>query len=74
MEPVAFGRAQNRRVLGSMNDFAFQASIHMAAREGDLLAIAHRLGETPMSAIGHKPGHVGFPDKLTRELLASHAV
>jgi hypothetical protein len=29
--PVASGRAENRRVLGSMNDFAFQARIHMAA-------------------------------------------
>jgi Domain of unknown function (DUF6933) len=74
MEPVAFGRAQNRRVLGSMNDFAFQASVHMAAGEGDLLAIAQRLAATPMSAIGHKAGDLGFPDKLARELLASHAV
>jgi len=28
MEPVAFGRATNRRVLGSMNDLAFQASVY----------------------------------------------
>src|SRR6185312_17306291 len=42
--------------------------------EGDLLAIARRLAETPISAIGRGWGDLGFPDKLARELLASHAV
>ncbi|MGH8289581.1 MAG: DUF6933 domain-containing protein [Steroidobacteraceae bacterium] len=74
MEPVAFGRAENRRVLGSMNDFAFQARIHLAGGEGDLLAVALRLAETPMSAIGLRSGDLGYPDKLARELLASHVV
>lgn len=57
-----------------MNDFAFQGRIHLAAREGDLIAIALRLAVTPMSAIGLGSGDLGFPDKLARELLASHAV
>jgi hypothetical protein len=30
MEPVIFGRATNRRVLGSMNELAFQASVFLA--------------------------------------------
>lgn len=74
MEPVAFGRATNRRILGSMNDLAFQASVYIARDGHDLLAISQRLARTPMSAIGRKPGALGFPDKIARALLAAHAV
>jgi hypothetical protein len=69
MEPVSFARATNRRVLGSMNDFAFQAT-HYLARGDDLLIIADRLAHSPMSAIGEGAGHLGFPDMLARALLA----
>jgi Domain of unknown function (DUF6933) len=41
MAPVTFGRATNRRVLGSMNDFAFQVTAHLAQGEGNLLATSH---------------------------------
>jgi hypothetical protein len=61
MEPVTFGRATNRRVLGSINDLAFQASVHLA-RGDDLLTISRRLADTPMSAIGAKPGDYGYPE------------
>jgi hypothetical protein len=70
MQPVTFARATNRRVLGSMNDLAFQAGHHLA-RGGDLATLAERLAHTPMSAIGEKPGHLGFPDMLARALLAA---
>jgi hypothetical protein len=60
MEPVTFGRATNRRVLGSINDLAFQASMHLARRD-DLLTISRRLADTLMSAIGAKPGGYGYP-------------
>ncbi|WP_297901138.1 hypothetical protein [Metallibacterium sp.] len=73
MQPVSFGRATNRRVLGSMNDFAFQASHHLTHGD-DLAAIAVRLSHTPMSAIGERPGHLGFPDMLARALLADGVV
>ena len=73
MQPVSFARATNRRVLGSMNDFAFQASHHLLHGD-DLAAIAERLSHTPMSAIGEKPGHLGFPDMLARALLAGSVV
>ena len=72
MEPVTFGRATSRRVLGSMNDLAFQASVYIAREGHDLLAISQRLARTPMSAIGRKPGALGFPDKVARALLAAH--
>ena len=69
MHPVSFDCATNRRVLGSMNDFAFQAR-HYLARGDDLVTIADRLAQTPMSAIGEAAGHLGFPDMLARALLA----
>lgn len=68
--PVTFDRATNRRVLGSTNDLAFQAGHHLAHGD-DLAMIAERLAHTPMSAIGGRPGHVGFPDMLARALLGS---
>ena len=73
MEPVALGRTTNRRVLGSMNDLAFQASVYFARESHDLLAVSQRLSRTPMSAIGHKPGALSFPDKVARALLTAHA-
>ena len=68
MESVTFGRATNRRVLGSMNELAFQASVHLA-RGDDLLTISRRLADTPMSAIGAKRWDYGYPSKVARELL-----
>ena len=73
MQPVSFARASNRRVLGSMNDFAFQAS-HYLTHGDDLPTIAERLAHTPMSAIGEGRGHLGFPDMLARDLLAGCVV
>lgn len=70
MTPVNFGRATNRRVLGSMNDFAFEASVHLAAGE-DARSIALRLAETPMSAIGPRRGHLGYPCDVARDLLGA---
>lgn len=70
MEPVTFGRATNRRVLGSMNDLAFQASVHLAHGD-DLLTVARRLAETPMSAIGPKRWQLGYPEDMVRKLLAT---
>jgi hypothetical protein len=68
MELVTFGRATNRRVLGSMNELAFQASVHLA-RGDDLLTILRRLANTPMSAIGTKQGDYGYPGEVACELL-----
>lgn len=51
MESVAFGRATDRRVLGSMNELAFQASLQLAQGD-DLLTISRGLADTLMSAIG----------------------
>jgi hypothetical protein len=68
MESVTFGRTTNRRVLGSMNELAFHASVHLAHGD-DLLTISRRLADTPMSAIGAKRWDYGYPGKIARELL-----
>jgi hypothetical protein len=68
MEPMALGRATNRRVLGSMNDLAFQAGICVARGDGPQ-AISRHLAETPMSVIGPKRGDLGYPIEIARELL-----
>jgi hypothetical protein len=68
MLPISYCRAANRRVLGSMNDFAVQAEAYLE-RTDDLLTLALRLSDTPMSAIGTKSGH-GYPGEVARQLLA----
>jgi len=70
MESVTFGRATNRRVLGSMNELAFQANV-LLARGDDLLTISRRLADTPMSAIGAKRWDYGYPGKVACELLTT---
>jgi hypothetical protein len=69
MQTVTFARATNRRVLGSMNDFAFQLGAYME-RTGDALELALRLSDTPMSAIGTK-SDLGIPREIACQLLAS---
>src|SRR6267154_5340861 len=66
MDPIAFGNAVNRRVIGSMNDFAYQLDAYVGDT-GDPLELALKLCETPMSAIGSKSGY-GVPKDIAREL------
>ena len=68
MESVTFGRATDRRVLGSMNELAFQASV-LLARGDDLLTISCRLAEILMSALGTRRGGYGYPGEIARGLL-----
>lgn len=72
MEPITFGRATNRHVLGSMNELAFQASV-LLAHGDDLLTISRRLADTSMSAIGTKQGDYGYPGEIACELLTMFA-
>ena len=69
MQPMAYGKATNRRVLGSMNTFAFYVSV-CQYHEQDALPLAMRLAKTPMSAIGYK-SHLGFPCDTARDLLCA---
>jgi hypothetical protein len=68
MDPVAFGNAVNRRVIGSINDFAYQLDAYVGDTS-DPLELALKLCETPMSAIGSQSGY-GIPKDIARELLS----
>jgi len=70
MQPTAFASAVNRRVLGSMNEFAWQVGAYLD-RTDDALELARRLSYTPMSAVGSKASY-GIPAEVARELLAAH--
>lgn len=70
MTPVGFARATNRRVLGSLNELAFHAATRWAHGE-DLATICHYLAKIPMSALGEKPGHYGYPHEVGYDLLTS---
>ena len=68
MDPVAFGNAVNRRVIGSINDFAYQLDAYVGDTT-DPLQLALKLCETPMSAIGTDSSY-GIPKDIARELLS----
>jgi hypothetical protein len=70
MQPTAFASAVNRRVLGSMNEFAWQLGAYLD-RTDEALELARILSDTPMSAVGTK-SRLGIPADVARELLAAH--
>jgi hypothetical protein len=67
MRSFAYGRTQNRRVLGSLNDLMFQLSWYMH-HEPDRSLLEHslHLAETPCAPIKHES-----PDRVTIELFQS---
>jgi hypothetical protein len=68
MQPVQFGVAMNRRVIGSINEFAYQLDAYVGSSSNPL-ELALRLSETPMSAVGSASMY-GIPREVARELLA----
>lgn len=69
VQPVSFAAASNRRVIGSMIEFARQIESDLT-RIRDPLHLSLRLAETPMSAVGSKAFY-GFPNEVARDLLMS---
>jgi hypothetical protein len=70
MQSASIAPATNRRVLGSMNEFAF----HFGVRQDqfiDLTGVAVSLSGIPMSAAGSKSLY-GIPREVARELLLSN--
>lgn len=55
-----FGQTDNRRVLGTMNEFAFAMSIRLEEETVPLVDLPLWLAETPCTAIDEV-----FPDKAT---------
>jgi len=70
MQFFMYGKASNRRVLGSMNEFAFMLS-HYMQDTSDPLALALRLADTPMRALegAGKWKDFGVPNEISVELL-----
>jgi hypothetical protein len=64
MQPLSFAAASNRRVIGSINEFAWQLKSYMI-RTNDPLSLSLQLSDTPMSAIGSKR-KLGFPYLVAR--------
>ena len=64
MRIFVYGRTQNRRVLGSLNDFMFMLAHDRQTRPSEAL-IEHslHLAETPCAPIGYSS-----PDRVTTEL------
>ncbi len=60
MRDVKIGKSRNQKILGSMNDYAFQAEVCVDAsggvKQADRLLVSERLGEAPMGVIGYSSG------------------
>ena len=53
MSEIAYGRTENRSLLGTLNDMSFGARVHfITARHDSLEDIALRLAETPILPLG----------------------
>ena len=65
MAKWTFGQTDNRRVLGTMNEFAFATDIRLEEEKVRLIDLALWLSETPCAAIDEV-----FPDKATQGLFA----
>jgi hypothetical protein len=65
---LEIGKTQNPKILGSMNDYAFQADVYVDASGGiekaDPLLVSKRLAEAPMSVIGYSSGITELRKKL----------
>jgi len=67
MRDFAYGRTQNRRVRGSLNELMFKLSWYLRDRPAkSLLEHSLHLAETPCSPIGYSS-----PDRVTVELFCS---
>jgi hypothetical protein len=70
VQPALIAPATNRRVLGSMNEFAFHLRVRQD-RIGDPIEMAVSLSGMPIRAGGSKSRY-GIPREVARELLVSH--
>jgi hypothetical protein len=67
IRPISYAAANNRRVIGSMNEFVWQLGSYLMETT-DSVELSLQLSQTPMSAVGSKSNY-GFPDAVARELL-----
>ena len=70
MQQLFFGRTENRRILGSLNEFMFELAYVMDVRPGEsLLKKSLFLAESPCKPIGYNS-----PGRATLELFASGGI
>lgn len=70
MADVEVAKTTNRRVVGTMNEFVFEARVYREyADVYDPLALAVRLAQTPCGAIGYNT-----PADLLREIVAQRVL
>lgn len=68
MQSWTVGKTANRRVLGSLNDLAFQLQVGLLEfPDRTLLAQSHWLAKTPLKVIDY-----GAPGQATRAAFAAH--
>ena len=66
MAEIEIAKTSNRRVVGTMNEFAFQACFYRERMGAtDLAGLSMRLAETPCGAIGYNS-----PDRLMLEVVS----
>jgi hypothetical protein len=67
LQRIRLGKTRNRRVLGTMNDAAWQLEVLFDTAEGGdpLEAVEDALAEAPFSLVGYRP-----PAHVARELLS----
>ena len=64
---AVIAKTDNRSLLGTLNDFSFMLQWQLSGRPPvDLVQAALELSHTPVRPLGR----LGFPDRVTRELLA----
>jgi hypothetical protein len=65
LNPLYFARAQNRSVLGSMNDQALAASYHLRREDLSLWDVMLMLSETPCTPLGGESPNIVAPRLIT---------
>lgn len=69
MTDVDIAKTRNRRVVGTMNEFGFEADAHREhLGSTDLAGLSMRLAETPCGAIGYTSPHRLMLDLVSRTL------
>lgn len=71
---VQLAKALNRSVIGSMNDFVFQAKIYLQFHQNPPFAIGSELNDAPMSALSSKTSaKYGYPRQSFNDLVECRA-
>ncbi len=68
---IFFSKIVDRRVMGSMNDFVFQAKIHLIEGQRSPFNVSLLLNESPMSYLGYNRPKDEFRKPLIKDIESS---